>query len=81
MKILKFSLPNCAPCKTLSAQIKNLKIENITEINLEQAIELGMKYKIRNVPTLIILDDNENEVERFVGGKNCMDYIEKISQK
>ena len=66
MKILKFSLPTCKPCVTLSEQMKDLDLSNfeIQEINPKENKELGDKYNIRNVPTLVILDDQENEIER-----------------
>jgi thioredoxin-related protein len=70
MKILKFSLPTCKPCVTLSEQMKELDLSNfeIQEVNLradKESKELGDKYNIRNVPTLVVLDEQGNEVERI----------------
>ena len=64
MKLIKFSLPNCQPCKVLAEQMKKEGIKT-TEINLfEDEQQLGMKYGIRNVPTVIVLDKKEQEVGR-----------------
>ena len=64
MKLIKFSLPNCQPCKVLAEQMKTEGIES-TEINiLEDTEELGFKYNIRNVPTVIVLDEQGVEVGR-----------------
>ena len=64
MKLLKFSLPNCQPCKVLAEQIKTEGIE-ATEINiLEDTEELGFKYNIRNVPTVVVLDEQGVEIGR-----------------
>ena len=64
MKLIKFSLPNCQPCKVLAEQMKKEGIES-TEISLfEDTEELGMKFGIRNVPTVIVLDKKEQEVGR-----------------
>ena len=65
MKILKFSLPNCVPCKVLSKQMEDLDLSNfeVQEVNLFNDTVLGFEYKIKNVPTLVILD-GEKEVER-----------------
>ena len=64
MKLIKFSLPNCQPCKVLAEQMKKEGIES-TEINLlEDTEELGFKYSIRNVPVVVILDDENKEIGR-----------------
>ena len=64
MKLIKFSLPNCQPCKVLAEQMKKEGIES-TEISLfEDTEELGMKFGIRNVPTIVVLNEREQEVGR-----------------
>ena len=64
MKLIKFSLPHCQPCKVLAEQMKKEEIES-TEINLfEDTEELGMKFGIRNVPTVVVLDEKEQEIGR-----------------
>ena len=64
MQLIKFSLPNCQPCKVLAEQMKTEGIES-TEINiLEDTEELGFKYNIRNVPTVIVLGEQGVEVGR-----------------
>lgn len=67
MKILKFSLPTCKPCVTLSEQMKELDLSKfeIQEVNLKENKELGNKYNIRSVPTLVVLDEQDNEIERI----------------
>jgi protein-disulfide isomerase len=64
LKLIKFSLPNCQPCKVLAEQMKKEGIES-TEISLfEDTEELGMKFGIRNVPTVVVLDEQGIEVGR-----------------
>jgi protein-disulfide isomerase len=64
MKLIKFSLPNCQPCEVLAEQMKKEGIEP-TEISLFEDIEeLGMKFGIRNVPTVVVLDEQGVEVDR-----------------
>ena len=64
MKLIKFSLPNCQPCKVLAEQMKKEGIES-TEISLfEDTEELGMKFGIRNVPTVVVLNEREQEIGR-----------------
>ena len=64
MQLIKFSLPNCQPCKVLAEQMKKEGIKS-TEISLfEDTEELGMKFGIRNVPTVVVLDEKEQEIGR-----------------
>lgn len=66
MKILKFSLPTCKPCLILSEQMKELDLTDfeIEDISAEKNQDLVEKYNIKNVPTLVILDEQDNETER-----------------
>lgn len=64
MQLIKFSLPNCQPCKVLAEQMKKEGIVP-TEISLfEDTEELGMKFGIRNVPTVVVLNEQGVEVGR-----------------
>ena len=82
MKILKFSLPTCRPCITLSEQMKELDLSNfeIQEISLradKESKELGDRYNIRSVPTLVILDEQGNEVERVRNIAQLKSFLNK----
>jgi len=66
-KVLKFSAPWCGPCKMLSKTLQNVTTElQIEEIDIDQNKELAQKYMIRGVPTLVMID-GENEIKRKVG--------------
>lgn len=72
-KILKFKATWCGPCKTLSATLENIDSSvPIEEVDIETNTELTQKYKIRGVPTLVMIDD-DTELKRFVGLKNKTD--------
>ena len=84
MNILKFSAQWCMPCKMMKPIFKEVskdeKYKNIDfiEIDIEDENlikkfnitpnDLCTKYSIRNIPTLIIVDDDLNEVGKMVGG-------------
>lgn len=72
MRLLKFYTKNCAPCKllqpTLEQALKGKDIELVT-IDAEKYVVLSTEYKIRGVPTLILLDDDGNEIKRLLGAR------------
>lgn len=77
MKLLKFSLPNCQPCKVLAEQMKKEGIES-TEISLfEDTEELGMKFGIRNVPTVVVLDEKDGIMQE-VGRARNIEQLKEI---
>ena len=84
MKILKFSLPTCRPCVTLSEQMEELDLSNfeIQEVSLRANKvnkELGDKYNIRSVPTLVVLDKQENEIARIRNIVQFKDFLKTKS--
>lgn len=82
MKIFKFYAEWCGPCKALTKQLDtmNLSVE-VTPIDIENDDQdLTTKFKIRSVPTLVFVDDNENELERLTGSQSNS-AIENIISK
>ena len=91
----------CAPCKWMeqdvfntstAATFYNQKIINY-KVNAEkgQGVELAKKFRINAYPTLIFVDPNGKEIERYVGstsiskfmafGERAVTYTESIKPK
>lgn len=70
IRILKFYADWCGPCKELSEDLvkANLKID-IEEIDIDDPNkqDLVEKYNIRSLPTLIFINEENEELERIVG--------------
>lgn len=83
-KIIKFSSTWCTPCKTLTPifnEIKNeLKDEDyiFIESDVEEEDELASKYSIRNVPTIVMTDEDGVELKRTIGMKSKVDLTKFI---
>lgn len=82
MKVLRFTAEWCQPCKTLSVVLEDLSKEgifvekNLEVYDIEADEEITQKYRIRSVPTLILVEDDGKEVDRMVGLKS----IEEIRE-
>ncbi len=75
MQLLKFSLPHCQPCKVLAEEMKKERIES-TEINLfEDEQQLGLKYGIRNVPVVVILNGENQQIGRVRNIEQLKEFL------
>jgi thioredoxin 1 len=81
MKYLYFSAPWCTPCKQLAPKME-LVAEKITveKILVDTNVEIAQKYGIRSIPTVILIDENDVELERFVGVNPVEFYLEKYTK-
>lgn len=66
-RILKFEKNDCAPCNMVSQYLLQKGIVYET-INPFDRPEDAMKYKVRSVPTVIVLQE-EQEIKRVIGFK------------
>jgi len=70
MKLLKFYAEWCGPCKGLTMIINNAKDKihiPIEEYDIDNEMFMAQDYKVRSVPTLILVDDKNQEIKRSVG--------------
>lgn len=68
MKVVKIYSKTCGPCKVLEKNLQLAGIEHESvDINSEVGEEAVDQYGIRTVPTLILLNDNNELVKKQVG--------------
>lgn len=74
MEILKFSTPWCGGCKIVAPYFEEFStLYKVTNINAEEDREEVEKYKVKNLPSVIVLKDGV-EVDRLVGRKSKTEY-------
>lgn len=71
MKLIKFELSNCTPCKMLGDFLNEVGVKPDQTINLytptPEERALAVKHEIMQTPVLLLLDDNGKEIDRVVG--------------
>lgn len=79
MNILKFFGSWCNPCKALSKSLEDAGIEH-QSIDVDENEELTEKYNVRSVPTIVILDKDDNEIGRFIGSRTKEQLLEELKK-
>jgi thioredoxin 1 len=75
-KILYFSAAWCGPCRTLGPIMESLSGEiNYQKVDVDANQDLSIEYGVRNIPTLILLDENGEIKGRKVGLQSKQDII------
>ena len=71
MKYLKFEACGVVSCKMIQPQLKKVSEAGITveAVNAEYNAELVTEYNIKNLPTVILVDDSGKEYYRTGGSK------------
>ena len=79
MNILKFFGSWCNPCKTLSNSLENTRIEH-KSIDIDENKELTEKDNVMSVPTIVVLDEDDNEVGRFIGSRTKEQLLKELKK-
>ena len=83
MRKLKYMTTSyCQPCKLYGPVLKRLAADysdvlEIEKIDIEEHPEVGQKYGVTNVPTVIEVDSNDQEIHRVVG---ALPYDQAVEQ-
>ena len=75
----------CGPCRMVGPVIDEIHSEYegkavVGKVDVDANQEFAAKYGVRNIPTVILIDENENEIERFVGVHSVEFYLEKFEE-
>jgi thioredoxin-related protein len=67
-KIIMFTADFCQPCKQIKQYLSDFKyVDRLKIADAEEDWELIEEYKIRNVPTILILDSQDKILHKHIG--------------
>ena len=69
-KLLVFSASWCAPCKALKPTIDKLDQSRIVRYDIDEHVSERHDYGVRSVPTIILVNEHGEELDRLVGGQS-----------
>lgn len=68
MKLLKFYTNDCYQCQMLSRELASFNLVPIESIDCkEDSNNLILKFQVRSLPTLVLVDDNGEFLRKFIG--------------
>ena len=76
--IYKVGAEWCGPCRQLKQELKGFNLVPIIEIDADEDEEFCEKYNIKNIPVLLLCDNNNNVLYRQVGFISKEDLTRKI---
>jgi thioredoxin 1 len=78
-QVLYFSAEWCGPCKIIKPQMEQLSgIIPIRFIDVDRDKTAVDKYGVKNVPTVIMIDQQGNVTGRLVGGSITPDSVRSM---
>ena len=77
-KIYKVGGEWCGPCRLLKQELKDFNLVPIIEIDADEDEIFCEKYNIKNIPVLLLCNENDNVVYKHVGFISKKELIEKI---
>lgn len=79
VKVTKWYAAWCGPCQVIAPEMDRMHAAgdiNLTSINIEDDWAAARAAGIRGVPTIIVHDDEGNELHRYAGLAPLKQYLE-----
>jgi len=68
MQLLKFYATWCNPCNAMTEIMEEITFPyEVISVDIEENMDLALKYGVRSVPTLVLVNENGEKVTSNVG--------------
>lgn len=79
MRLLKFEAEWCSTCKQVDQLFEKVTMPfPVDKINIELNQEATIYYGVRTLPTIILLDENNNILKKHVGSMT-IDQLQQLA--
>ena len=83
VSLVDFWAPWCGPCRMIAPVIEELAEDfagkaNICKVNTDEQQDLGTKFGVRSIPTILLMKDGE-VIETMVGASSKQAFADKIN--
>ena len=83
LTVVDFFATWCGPCQMLAPVLEKLSKEqndlNIFKVDIDESVELAIKYQVEVVPTLVIFK-NGNPVKTLEGVRTEKELLEELNK-
>jgi thioredoxin 1 len=69
-RVIRFTASWCGPCKMLAKTLDEIETNiPIEVVDIDERSDVAIEFGVRSVPTLIMMDNQNNVSKRLVGVK------------
>lgn len=82
VRLIKFGADWCGPCKALEPKLQEIEQRRgieIERVNIDEAAELVLQYKILSIPTVLAVDENGAELGRVTAPRSSSQIEELLT--
>lgn len=79
-QLIYFGAEWCGPCKMIKPQLQASGLP-IRYVDVDASPEMASQYNIKNVPTIILVDNNATVIERKTGNAITVRSVQEMLNK
>jgi len=79
-QLIYFGAEWCGPCKMIKPQLQASGLP-IRYVDVDASPDMTSHYLIKNVPTIILVDNNANVIERKTGNAITVQVVNEMLNK
>jgi len=84
--VMKIGADWCPPCREVKAMLKQVEKKlkaggvRLVDVDIDKHPEIGKKYNVSLIPTIIFFDKNGKQVFKQVGAMRKQEFLDKLKE-